>query len=108
MRKFFHIGFYAKERPPKFEDLKAVLDKALDWVMYAPNCCIVLTSSEANVWYHRLKPLLHDEDLFFIFEIDFYGGHSLVGFLPEHVWAWIRKHTNQTITPIAALPKPDS
>lgn len=102
MAKFLHIGFSAKV-PPKFEDLKAVYDMALDWVVYAPNCCIVFSSSEPDVWYHRLKRVLRDEDVFLIHEIHVIGPQIFTGYLPNFVWAWMQKYTSGPPVPIPPL-----
>jgi hypothetical protein len=105
-RKFLHIAFNFYARPVKFEELKPAFNQALDWVTYAPNCWIVMTSSDAEIWYRRLKPLLHDEDSMLICEINM--AEALVGYLPGFAWEWIRKNTDQPINKLLALPKPDS
>lgn len=102
MAKLLHIAFNAHEAPPKFEDLRAIYDKALDWVSYAPNCCIVFTSSEPDVWYHRLKPVLRDGDSFLIHEIYIAGDRFFTGYLPKFVWDWLAKYVDSKPVPLSS------
>ena len=107
MAKLLHIAFFARETPPKFEELEAVYNKAIDWVSYAPNCCIVFTSSAPDVWYHRLKHVLRDEDSFLVHEIYIAGDVVFTGYLPTHVWDWMKKYMNGPTVPIPALTATD-
>ncbi len=110
MNKLLHIAFNFHGRPPKIEELKPAFNLALDWVTYAPNCWIVYTSSEIDVWYRRLKPVLHDHDGFLIFEINVMTTSQLFvgGFVPQFVWEWMQKITHRPIVRQPVLPKPDS
>ena len=103
--KLLHIGFYARESLPDPKALKAVYDMALDWIAYAPNCCIVFTSSEPDVWYHRLKPVLRDGDSFLIHEIYVVGEKIFTGYLPQFVWDWMKKYIGSAPK---AIPAPNS
>lgn len=106
MAKLLHIAFNAREASPKFEALKTVYNMALDWLVYAPNCCIVFTSSEPDVWFHRLMPVLHDGDSVLIHEIYLAGNPVFTGRLPDFAWEWIGKYASGPLSPIP-LPKPD-
>jgi hypothetical protein len=110
MSKLLHISFNFHGRPTNIEELKPAFNLALDWVTYAPNCWIVHTSSEVDVWYRRLKPLLHDADGMLIFEINLNTQSGWVaGFLPPFVWDWLRRTTNRQIgdLPMPKLSSPD-
>jgi hypothetical protein len=104
MKKIFHISFNFGKREQKTEELKPAFNKALDWVFYAPNCWLVCTTAEPNIWIQRLRPLLHDEDSIFICEINFSGAFS--GFLPQIVWDWIERNSGTKIIDLPALPAP--
>ena len=108
MNKFLHIGIHFEARQPQIAELVPVFNKALDWVRYAANNWIVLTSSEPDVWYQRLKPVLHDNDSIFICEIATTVDGQVIstGFLPQFIWEWFRKH-KQALTQIRELPGPD-
>jgi hypothetical protein len=108
VNKFLHIGIHFEARKPEIAELVPVFNKALDWVRYAPNNWIVLTSSVPDVWYYRLKPVLHDNDSLFICEIATVDGLLIgTGYLPHFVWEWLKKH-RQPYSQIAELPGPDS
>lgn len=86
---FLHIGFSFRGTPiTTVEKLKPAFDNALDWVNYGSNCWIVYTNSSPQVWFDRLKPLIHNDDYVFICEID---TKNRRGWLPQLVWDWLDK-----------------
>jgi hypothetical protein len=85
---FLHVGFNFKERSAPTKAIEKVLDKALDWVRYAPNCYIVYTSRDVEHWYGRLRDVIDQDDNIFIVELDI---KNRQGWLPKSVWEWIRK-----------------
>jgi len=87
MKQFLHIGF-KWENPTDSKKLKEILDKAIDWIKYAPDCWILWTSSDPDKWWARLKPLLKEKDYVFICKLDI---NVRQGLLPEYVWEWINK-----------------
>jgi hypothetical protein len=108
MRKFLHIGINFWNRPTEVTALIPVFDKAIDWIRYAPNCWVVLTSSEPDVWYRRLKPVLHDQDSFLICELSISKGFPLgAGHLPGAWWDWFRKYSEHGAELQDLLPQPD-
>jgi hypothetical protein len=108
MRKYLHIGVNFVGNTASAESLQTVLNNAIDWVRYAPNCWIVLTSSEPAIWYHRLKAALHDSDTFFVCELSVVAGQiTSSGFLPGFIWEWFSKHA-MTVRSTPVLPAPDS
>jgi hypothetical protein len=87
-RKFLHIGFNFDERPAPAKRIQKVLDKALDWILYAPNCYIVYTSRDSQHWYRRLRDVLDEDDNIFVVELNI---ENRQGWLPKSVWEWIKK-----------------
>ncbi len=84
-KRCLHVGFnFADES--RFELLKPIFDRAVDWVRYTPTNWLVVTSKEPAVWYRRIKPLLRDGDYVFVVEIDL---DRRAGFLPRSLWEWI-------------------
>ena len=69
-------------------ELKAVFNKALDWVNYAPNCYILYTTTSYPDWYARLKKIVGSNASIFIVEFD---PAKRAGFLPKNVWEWFKK-----------------
>jgi hypothetical protein len=108
VRRFLHIGIFYRDRPIEFESLLPEFNKAIDWIRYAPNCWIVLTSSEPDVWFRRLKTVLHDNDNFYICSLDVANGVPVgSGFLPESLWDWFRKYSSRPLSPVESLPGPE-
>ena len=107
MRKYLHIGVNFFGNTASAESLQVILNNAIDWVRYAPNCWIVLTTSDPVIWYQRLKGALHDSDTFFICELQVTNGHiHSSGFLPAFIWEWFGKHS-MTVTSAPRLPPPE-
>ncbi len=107
MRFLLHISFDFHGRKSDPNELRPAFDRAIDWVRYAPNCWIVCTTSEPKIWYQRLKPLLHDEDLMLICEVGAPANRIVFsGYLPEFVWTWLRKvmPTSYGRPPTASVP----
>lgn len=88
MSKFMLITLNFEGRDAPTEQLKTALDKALDWVTYAPNCFIVYTSSDVDRWFQRLRKVVHENDSILIMEVVL---ENRAGWLPKDVWAWMHK-----------------
>jgi hypothetical protein len=91
-RRFINVAFRFKDKPDRAE-IEATLDKALDWVRYAPNCWLVWTSSTPQRWYNRLKPYLEEGDNLFICEVNI---AIRSGWMPKSFWEFIRSHQSST------------
>lgn len=74
--------------PGKSDELEPVFNKALDWIRYAPNCWLVWTSKDPNIWYRRLKPFLATGDHLLVVEVNL---AERAGWLPRSVWDWINQ-----------------
>ncbi len=73
--------------------INPVLDIAVDWVRYAPQCWMLWTTSNAKVWHARLKPHLGANGGVLITEIDLSEpGENYSGFMRKLVWDWIERH----------------
>jgi hypothetical protein len=106
VRKFLHIAINFSRSESSVDDIQPVLNKAVDWVRYAPNCWVVLTTSDLIVWYQRLKGVLHDNDTFFVTELAILDSQvSCTGFLPAFIWQWFAKH-GPSVTQLPTLPSP--
>jgi hypothetical protein len=87
--KFLHVGFsFRGGRPAPTDNIQTVLNKALDWVRYAPNCYILYTTTDVETWYIRLRKVIHENDHIFVVELNI---ENRQGWLPKSVWEWIRK-----------------
>jgi hypothetical protein len=87
-RKFLHVGFNFEERPAPTKSIQKVLNKAFDWVRYAPNCYIVYTSRDPQHWYGLLREVIDEDDNIFVVELNI---ENRQGWLPKSVWEWIKK-----------------
>jgi hypothetical protein len=87
--QFLHVGFAFEDgRSAPTKEIQSVLNKARDWVRYAPNNYILYTTSDVEVWYNRLKKVIHEDDSVFIVEINI---ENRQGWIPGKVWDWIKK-----------------
>jgi hypothetical protein len=87
--KFLHVGFsFRGGRSVPTDSIQTVLNKALDWVRYAPNCYILYTTTDVETWYVLLRKVIHEKDHIFIVELNI---ENREGWLPKSVWEWIRK-----------------
>jgi hypothetical protein len=87
--QFLHVGFsFTGGRSSPTEEIQYILDKGLDWVRYAPNNYILYTAKDVEVWYNRLRKVIHEDDNIFIVEINI---KNRQGWLPSKIWDWIKK-----------------
>lgn len=71
------------------QSIQNVLNRAKDWIRYAPNCWILYTSSDASTWYKRLSKISGiKKHTFFICELNI---TNRGGWLPKGVWDWIKQ-----------------
>ena len=88
MAKYLHIGFNFESRPIPEAKLEKLFNTALDWTRYAPNCWILWTTSEPEEWYKYIKANIHENDKFFICELNV---SNRQGWLPRSIWTWLQK-----------------
>ena len=75
--------------PAKREEIETVLNKAKDWLRYAPNCWLVWTAVGTGLWAERLRAVLADKDnAFLILEVKL---QDYSGWLMDDAWKWINK-----------------
>ncbi|MHA2219416.1 MAG: hypothetical protein ACXACY_26190 [Candidatus Hodarchaeales archaeon] len=91
--QFLHISFDVKEKYDE-EKLRKKFDLALDWIHYAPGCWIVRTTSSAEKWYQRIKPVVGPKNLFLIVKIDL---EERYGWMPKWVWEWIKQYRKRKL-----------
>lgn len=90
MAKYYHVSFNFEGRKAPTDAITQVLNKALDWVNYAPNCWIIYSRrDEAEHWYTRLKKIVHNDDSIFVCELNI---ENKQGWLPTNVWDWLNKN----------------
>ena len=86
--QFLHISFDLKGTV-KHADLEKKFDLAIDWLMYAPNCWIVWTTSSPKKWYERLISVPGmDERNIFISEVNM---ETSYGQFLQWMWDWTKK-----------------
>jgi len=91
---FLHLGV-------RFEDsdaldrkaIEKVLNKARDWIRYAPNCWLIYTGKDAKTWSQRLReiPGMEDSASFLICEVLVNQKDKRDGWLSDSVWQWIKR-----------------
>ena len=86
MRRFLHVAFNSKD--PRIDQWTPVFDKATDWLRYAPNCWIIYTGRDPEIWFDRVKPLLREGEHVLICELKLSNRR---GWLPKSAWEWINR-----------------
>jgi hypothetical protein len=87
-RRYLHFGFQFSG-PLDTSVIEKQLDRAKDWIRYAPNCWVVYTRVSPARWRRRLLAV-HEirPHSFFICEID---PEDSDGFIRKSFWQWIEK-----------------
>ena len=90
--QFLHLGINFKTKSPTaevIEEVEAVLNKAKDWLRYAPNCWLIYTSVGPKTWHERLKQIpWMAEQSYLICSVD---PTKKSGWLARTVWDWINQ-----------------
>jgi hypothetical protein len=75
--------------PSQQEEIEEKLNKAKDWLRYAPNCWLLYTSISASEWGERLRSLPTMEGCrLLVCEVNL---KNKGGWLPKSVWDWMNK-----------------
>lgn len=82
--KYTYILTVSDEKEYNPDKLKEKIDLAVDWVKIVPNVYLLLSTSDLNKWYSRLKDVLND-NRFFIAPVDI-GFKQCSGWLYEKTW----------------------
>jgi hypothetical protein len=78
------------------DQLEAVLDKAKDWMRYAPGCWLIHTNHTAESWYGRIADVVAAKGtLVFICEANL---EDRSGKLSPTAWKWMKKVRAQSQT----------
>lgn len=91
-KRILHVSFHPDGKPPTEATLLEILDRAPDWIEYAPNRWLLWTSQGTGTWYRRFRKAVGRDDSLLIFPGDF---SEYEGYLPTAVWDWLRKHRPQ-------------
>lgn len=80
-----HIGI-SWSGVPKITELEQVFNHAADWIRYAPNCWVIRTSEDADVWYERIRHYMNIKDRILIAELDLSSNEQYSGWLEQWMW----------------------
>ena len=86
--QFFIIYINNREQDVTYEDLEEKMDHALDWYRIRENLWVVYSTSNAEQWYERLRPLIKKSGNLFICELK---ASNRQGWMPENFWKWFDK-----------------
>jgi hypothetical protein len=82
----FYLIYIERDASGSLEDVKAVIDRALDWYRLNSRVWIVYTTSDAERWYGRLKPLVTNKGNVFICRLDI---SERQGWISSEFWNWL-------------------
>jgi len=85
--KFYVIHIIPKPEVSS-DDIKVVMNKALDWYQASSSFWVVYSTSDAKKWYARLTESVKDEGFVFICELDI-GNRA--GWMKKTFWEWLNK-----------------
>ncbi len=88
MAEYLLVTFNFEGKPAPREALAKLFNKALDWVTYAPNCWILYTTTDKEIWFDRLKKIVNADASIFIIEFD---RNNRTGYMPTRIWEWLNK-----------------
>lgn len=86
--RFLHVTLILRKRA-NIEGIRAVIDRAPDWMHYSDECWLLRTKLSPETWYNRLKDVIGDDGRALIYEVDLSGRFGRV---PQWVWEWIDQY----------------
>jgi hypothetical protein len=89
-RRFLVVSLQTRKDFDQAEITK-ILDRATDWVEFAPNNWLIWTGRNAKTWYERMKETLRDGDNILIFEADM---SNRAGYMPSSFWKFVKSKSN--------------
>jgi hypothetical protein len=70
------------------EQVEAKLDKAKDWLRYAPGCWLIHTKKSADAWFERISETVDPKNtMVFICEVNL---QERSGKLSPDAWKWMK------------------
>ncbi len=88
MASLYHIYLVTKDGVTP-EEVREKLNLAVDWYKYEKNCWIVKTTSDADKWQVRLKPLVEPDGTLMILKLD---PTESQGWMTRKFWDWLKKN----------------
>ncbi|MCA8229890.1 hypothetical protein [Burkholderia vietnamiensis] len=79
------------------EELKAAMNKSLDWFRLADNYYVAYSTATLDQWRERLLPLAKPDGYFFVADLDM---SQYKGFVTKSFWSWVKE------MPTKHKPKP--
>jgi hypothetical protein len=83
----FYQIFIAPKQGVSTDRVKKGMDLALDWFRIDPKTWIVYTTSTANKWQERLRPMVEPGGHLFICKLDI---SDRQGWMTPAFWEWLR------------------
>ena len=83
--RFFVIYINNRKQNVAYDDLEKKMNHALDWYRIRENLWIVHSTSDAEKWYERLRPLIKESGSLFVCQLE---ANNRQGWMPEDFWKW--------------------
>jgi hypothetical protein len=84
----FYLIYIERDPSVSLDEVKTVLDRALNWFRLNSRVWIVYTTSDAEKWYGRLKHLVQSDGNVFICRLDISGRQ---GWMSREFWRWFHE-----------------
>jgi hypothetical protein len=92
-RSRFLLVVFKWEEEPKTKELEPLFDTALDWARPAPNCWVLWTNNDPDVWLGYVRKHMSEKDNVFIAELNLSTtSKNFTGWADKWFWRWLDKH----------------
>ena len=88
MAAAFYIVHIDRAAHVSLDQLKEKMDLSTDWYRVNSRLWLLHTTSSAEKWHRRLKPLIDDDGKLFICKLDVTDRQ---GWMSNDFWDWIRR-----------------
>lgn len=84
----FYVVHISSSITASDDDVKKIMNNALDWYQVSENFWVLYSTSDAKKWYARLKPVINEDGRVFICALD---TSDRAGWMGRAFWDWLRK-----------------
>ena len=84
----FYLVYIVRSPSSSLDDIKKVMNKSLDWFRVNERVWILFTTSDHDIWYSRLKPLIEDSGSLLVVKLDM---NARQGWMTKNFWSWIKE-----------------
>lgn len=84
----FYVVHISSSAQASDDDVKKIMNKALDWYRVSENFWVLYSTSDAKKWNVRFKPVVNEDGRVFVCALD---TSDRAGWMGKSFWEWFRK-----------------